>query len=184
MKNMIILNGQEIAYELEYKKVKNINLRIKCDGSIYVSANKRVGIKVIEEFIVSKADFILKAIEKFSKKQELTEYFTEDELCEEIFRLCKKHYPYFQAFGVGYPIIKFRKMVSRWGSCHPAKGILTFNLNLIYAPKECIEYVVLHEFTHFLQANHSARFYDELEKVCPGWKMSRKKLKEINIGKR
>ena len=72
-------------------------------------------------------------------------------------------------------------MVSRWGSCNPTKGILTFNINLMYAPFECIEYVVLHEFTHFLQPNHSAKFYYELEKVFPNWRDCRKKLKEINI---
>ena len=79
--------------------------------------------------------------------------------------------------------IKFRKMKTRWGSCHTIKGILTFNTQLIYAPVECVEYVVWHEFSHFLQANHSDKFYDELRKVYPEWRASRKKLKEINIEK-
>ena len=96
-------------------------------------------------------------------------------------QLCGAVYPYFKARGVKYPQIKFRKMVSRWGSCQPTKGILTFNTNLMYAPKECIEYVVAHEFTHFLQANHSDKFYKELEKICPDRKMRQKQLKEIVI---
>ena len=61
------------------------------------------------------------------------------------------------------------------------EGILKFNTNLMYAPRECIEYVVFHEFTHFIEANHSARFYSELEKVCPEWKERRKILKNIRI---
>ena len=36
----INLNGREISYDLEYKNVKNINLRIKADQSIYMSANR------------------------------------------------------------------------------------------------------------------------------------------------
>lgn len=179
----IYLYNTKIQYILEYKKVKNINLRIKPDGSIFVSANKRVPQQVIEEFIISKADFILKALEKYKNKmaEPQIQYFSENEIREVIIDLCKKSYPYFERRDIKYPQIKFRTMISRWGSCNPSKGILTFNTNLMYAPVECIEYVVLHEFTHFLQANHSNKFYEELALVCPDWKNCRKKLREITI---
>ncbi len=175
----VCYQNQTIWYELCYKKVKNINLAVRPDGSVFVSANKRVSEQVIEAFILSKAEFILKALEQNNKPQK--QYFTEEEVMSLILALCKRAYPYYKSMGISYPQIKFRKMVSRWGSCHPVKGILTFNKNLKYAPKECIEYVVLHEFTHFLQANHSKQFYEELEKVCPDWKICRNRLKEIRI---
>lgn len=183
MMNKIYLKNKILYYDLQYKKVKNINLRIKPDGTIHVSANKRVPKKVIDEFILSKTDFILRALEKYESKAEETQkqYFSEEEIRDVILKLCEKVYPYFEKCGIKYPQIKFRKMVSRWGSCHATKGILTFNTNLMYASPECIEYVVLHEFTHFLQANHSSKFYDELAKVCPEWKACRKQLKDINI---
>ena len=88
-------------------------------------------------------------------------------------------YPYFEEKGIKYPEIKFKKMISQWGNCRKEKGILTFNKNLIYAPFECIRYVVLHEFTHFLEPNHSDKFYKELEKVCSNYKELRKRLKNI-----
>ena len=183
MNREIILGDRTIKYDLQYKKVKNINLRIKPDGSINVSANKKVPQKVIDEFIISKADFILRALEKYKNMpvKEQKQYYTEDELKELILALCNNVYPYYEKQGIKHPEIKFRKMVSRWGSCHTKKGILTFSTNLMYAPAECIEYVVWHEFTHFLQPNHSTRFYDELAKVYPNWKECRKKLKEISI---
>jgi len=65
MQRQIILNGKKIEYELQYKKVKNINLRIKPDCSVSVSANRRVPVADIEAFIVSKAEFILKALDKY-----------------------------------------------------------------------------------------------------------------------
>lgn len=181
MVNKINLNGIELEYNLQYKKVKNINLRIKPDGTIHISANRRVSKGVIEEFMISKTEFILRALENFKNRSDIKkkQYFKEDEICDVILDLCKRAYPYFEKRGIKYPQIKFRDMVSRWGSCNTAKGILTFNTKLMYAPEECIEYVVLHEFTHFLQANHSDRFYYELEKVCPKWKECRKKLKSI-----
>lgn len=179
----VYLNCEKIQYNLQYKKVKNINLRIKPDGTIHVSANKRVSENVIDEFIISKTDFILHALKKYEQMSEKSQkqFFEENEIRNVIRGLCEKVYPYYEKRDIKYPQIKFRKMVSRWGSCHPSKGILTFNINLIYAPPECVEYVVLHEFTHFLQANHSSEFYAELAKVCPDWKAYRKKLKEISI---
>lgn len=176
-------NNFKIKYDLQYKNVKNINLRIKADESICVSANRRVSQKVIEDFLISNQDFILKALERIKENSEKPkyQYYTESEVKEVILELCKKVYPYYKIKGIKFPQIKFRKMVSRWGSCHPQKGILNFNTNLMFSPFECIEYVVYHEFTHFLQANHSSKFYDELEKVCPNWKECRNKLKEINI---
>lgn len=181
MTKEITLNNRKIEYNLQYKSVKNINLRIKADGTVHVSANRRVPLSVIEGFMVSRADFILNALEKYRNREEIPQkqYFSEDEVRQVVLELCKMVYPYFERRGVAFPRIQFRKMVSRWGSCHSVKGILTFNINLMYVPVECIEYVVLHEFCHFLQANHSKLFYAELEKVCPEWKNRRQMLKEI-----
>ena len=177
----IHLKDRKIEYELQYKTVKNINLRVKPDGKVCVSASRRVSVEFIEKFMQSKADFILKALEKYDamKVDPLKEYFSEKEIRELILKMCKEAYPYYEAKGVLYPEIRFRRMVSRWGSCMPTKGVLTFNTNLMYAPKECAEYVVLHEFTHFLQANHSSEFYMELSKVCPDWKKRKNMLKGI-----
>jgi len=179
----IKINNTIINYDLQFKKVKNINLRIKPDGSINVSVNKRVSQKVIDDFITLKADFILRALEKYKNRPsvEQKQCYTEDEVKELILLICDKAYPYYEKRGIKYPKIKFKKMVSRWGSCHSQKGILTFNTNLMYAPIECIEYVVYHEFTHFLQPNHSIRFYDAITKVYPNWKECRNKLKTINL---
>ena len=181
LKSVITSDGRKIVYDLQIKKVKNVNMRIKSDGMVYVSANKRVPLRVIEDFIVSKADFIFGALEKFGTKAELKQYFTQVQLKDFILQFCKIVYPYFEKYGIKYPVIKFRKMSSRWGSCNSAKGVLTFNTQLMYAPTECVEYVVWHEFTHFLQPNHSKLFYMELEKVCPQWKMLRKELKGISV---
>lgn len=176
--------GEEIIeFELLYKRVKNINMRIHADGRITVSANRFIGRQQIEDFVRSKANFIQKAKKEFSQKRELPKmkYFDEAELKQTILNLCQKVYPYYKEKGIAFPDIKFRKMVSRWGSCHTQKGVLTFNTNLMYAPLDCVLYVVLHEFTHFLQPNHSALFYEELQKVCPEWKKHKNRLKEITL---
>lgn len=183
MKRTVEVKEKTIEYDLHIKKVKNINLRIYPDGRISVSANRWVSKRAVDAFVVSKADLIFKTLGKYEMRESAPrmQYYSEQELVSLVTDLCEKIYPYFEKRGVTYPEIKFRKMVSRWGSCHPVRGILTFNKNLVFAPSECIEYVVLHEFTHFLQANHSAKFYEELSYICPDYKERRRKLKEIKI---
>ncbi len=170
-----------IKYELQYKKVKNINLRISADGKISVSAGRWVSQRKIESFLISKEDFIIRVLDKYRKKvpAPLKQYFAEEEICDVIQKICDRVYPYFKEKGIEYPQIKFRRMISQWGNCRKEKGILTFNKNLMYAPYDCIEYVVMHEFTHFLQPNHSRLFYNELSKICPDWKERRNLLKTI-----
>lgn len=62
----IVYGDKNINWLLTRKKVKNINLRIKPDGLVYVSASKRVPIKYIENFIRSKAEFILSSLDKLA----------------------------------------------------------------------------------------------------------------------
>lgn len=181
----IILNGELIRYTFEYKNVKNINLRIRADGSIYVSANRNVTQASVEKFMLSKSSVILKALDSIKQYSGISvvQYYSESELRLLIATLCERIFLYFSKYGISFPEIRFKSMISQWGNCRAAAGILTFNLNLKYVPLECIEYVVAHEFTHFLQQNHSDKFYFELSKIMPDWKIRREKLKKIRITK-
>lgn len=60
----IVLNGQDIEYELHRKQVKNINLRIRRDGTVYVSASPAVSLAVVEKFMQSRSGLILSAVER------------------------------------------------------------------------------------------------------------------------
>ena len=86
-----------------------------------------------------------------------------------------------EKYGVEFPMIRFRAMVSRWGSSQPRRKVLTFNRRLIEMPKICIEYVVLHEFVHFLQADHSRRFYALMTMFMPDWKKRAQLLEKEGI---
>lgn len=66
------------------------------------------------------------------------------------------------------PKIQVRRMMKRWGSCS-LSGTLTLNLDLIRAPRACIDYVITHELCHLHHPNHSAEFYELLTSVMPDW---------------
>ena len=67
-KRTIRTGNIEITYILTRKKVKNINMRVKADGNVYVSASNRVSVDYIDRFVASKAEFIMKAIVKMQLK--------------------------------------------------------------------------------------------------------------------
>ena len=67
----IVLNNQKIEYELHRKKVKNLNLRIKPDGTIYVSANNKISQERIDLFLQEHSDFIFDALKNTKKLQKI-----------------------------------------------------------------------------------------------------------------
>lgn len=68
MKTLKFPDGSEISYELTRKPVKNVNLRAKEDGTLRISANSRVSVRHIEEFIISQQAFIIRAAERINAR--------------------------------------------------------------------------------------------------------------------
>ncbi|MBO1515855.1 M48 family metallopeptidase [Psychrobacter halodurans] len=73
------------------------------------------------------------------------------------------------------PTFKLLSMKKQWGSCS-AQGNLVLNPHLVKAPKECIDYVILHELCHIKEHNHSERFWRLLSQVMPHWKAVKTEL--------
>ncbi len=84
-------------------------------------------------------------------------------------------YPRVERLGIPYPALAIRSMKTRWGSCS-RPGLITLNPRLIQAPRDCIDYVILHELCHLKEHNHSKRYYALLDQVLPGWREQRTKL--------
>ena len=98
------------------------------------------------------------------------ETFEKAETSKLVTALVDRYYPLFAARGVPYPkAIRVKVMKTRHGSCSSAKGYLNFSSKLCEYPIAFIEYVVVHELCHFLEANHSDRFWREVARVLPDW---------------
>ena len=78
------------------------------------------------------------------------------------------------------PTLKFRWMKKRWGSCAP-DGTINLNLELIKAPKKCIEYVIVHELCHLVHLNHSTSFYKLLAELYPDWVETKDRLERVMV---
>ena len=73
------------------------------------------------------------------------------------------------------PILRSKSLKRRWGSMS-TDGILTLNSNLIRAPVECIDYVILHELCHIEHPHHGSEFWNLLSKKLPSWQKTKHKL--------
>ncbi len=81
-------------------------------------------------------------------------------------------------WNIPMPQLDLRSMARSWGSCSPT-GRLTLNIDLVRAPRACIDYVILHEFCHLVHPNHSREFYKLLATVLPDWRSRKMRLEKI-----
>ena len=73
--------------------------------------------------------------------------------------------------------LRVRKMKTRWGVNNVTKKIITLNSELLHKDVSLIDYVIVHELCHFYEANHSKRFWLEVEKRYPYYKLARKRMR-------
>ena len=81
-------------------------------------------------------------------------------------------------YKIPYPSLTIRKMKTRWGVCNVKKHKITLNLELIKKRIECLDYVIVHELSHLLHANHSKSFWKCVEDNFKDYKKIRKELKQ------
>ena len=79
---------------------------------------------------------------------------------------------------IPYPSLRIRKMKTRWGVCNRKNTTITLNLELMKYDITKLDYVIVHELSHFVHFNHSKSFWNVVEKYCPRYKQIKKELKE------
>lgn len=75
------------------------------------------------------------------------------------------------------PKITVKYMTSRWGSCTPQRNHISLSLRLMHYPVDGLDYVLLHEYVHFLVPDHSSLFYDTVSRYMPDWRQKDAVLK-------
>lgn len=161
-----------LEYEIKYSKIKNIYIQIK-DGKVIVKAPRRVSKKEIEKILEQKSEWIQKAVEKETKKQEKKPLYTKEKFKEIVEKNANE---LVKQTGLVPNKITIKKIKYAWGSCSNKKNI-TINLELIKYSEQAIRYVILHEFCHIKYMNHSKDFWNLVEKYMPDYKQVKKKFK-------
>jgi predicted metal-dependent hydrolase len=74
-----------------------------------------------------------------------------------------------------------QQMKTKWGSCNPHARSVRLNTELAKKPKECLEYLLVHEMAHLLEPTHSARFVAIMDRYMPHWRQTRDQLNQLPV---
>ena len=166
-------------YSIVKSNRKSIAIQIHPDCKVLVRAPKRMRMEEIKRFVESKAEWIEKHLSNCTSQnqQKLTDQEIQA-LREKARALVTERVQYYAPLiGVTYNQIVIRAQHTRWGSCS-SKGNLNFNCLLALVPMEVLDYVVVHELCHRKELNHSERFWNEVTKILPDYKVRKKWLKD------
>lgn len=83
--------------------------------------------------------------------------------------------------GVRVSKVFVQRMKTRWGSCNRSAARIRLNTDLAKKPRECLEYVVVHEMVHLLEPTHNDRFVSLMDWFMPQWKHHREALNRLPV---
>ena len=172
----LIRNHQEEILEQIKGYVPKYNYQE--DGYVYLF-NQKYQI-VLKDMNIKKCAIHDRQIYVYSKNIQATiEMF----LKQELMNYLKERIDFYlsTSFHHVFPEIQIKKMKRRWGACFYQKNRVCFNLVLAHIDYALIDYVIVHELCHFLEANHSKAFYHEIEKRMPDYKERERLLKDVGI---
>jgi len=74
-----------------------------------------------------------------------------------------------------------QQMKTKWGSCNPRARTIRLNTELAKKPKECLEYIVVHEMAHLVEPTHNARFIALMDLLMPNFQLLRDQLNQLPV---
>lgn len=113
-----------------------------------------------------------------NKKQAIVDEWYREQLKEAVPPLLAK---WERLMGVKLERFFVRRMKTKWGSCNPASNSIRLNTDLAKKPRECLEYVVVHEMVHLLEPTHNARFVATMDRLMPQWRIYREQLNRLPV---
>lgn len=196
--------GLEIPVEVTRKRVKNLNLRVRADGSVSLSIPTWTPLARAQEFLDRKTPWIAQRVANAQARNahrdlapslpdllplwgELTPRdpaLSSQSAIDELYRdEVRRVLPGVaesveRRIGVHATRWSVRVMKTRWGSCTPRTGAIRINARLAAYPIECLEFVVAHEMIHLLEPSHNARFHALLDEFCPDNRRLAQQLKQ------
>ncbi|MDO8505419.1 MAG: SprT family zinc-dependent metalloprotease [bacterium] len=178
----ITLGSQELEYTLKISaRARRLRLTVYCDGSVVATLPRRMSKNALEEFILKKAQWILRKVEYFKKFPTKVLKGSHSDFLkyrEQALALARQRVEYYAArYGFVYRKINIKNQKTRWGSCSK-KGNLNFNYKIALLPEALANYLVVHELCHLKEFNHSYAFWKMVGDILPDYAVSRRELKK------
>ena len=183
-----------IPVEVERKRVRRLNLRVRADGSAHLSVPARCSLAEAQRFLDAHEVWLRNHV----RRREARAAAPDDGLvplwgalvplpagtaADELYRtelaarlpeVVARMEPVLGVRAAGWQL---RAMSTRWGSCTPRTARIRVNVRLAAYPPTCLDYVVAHELTHLLEPSHSERLHALLARAYPDERVARALLR-------
>lgn len=182
-----------IEVEVERRRVRNLNLRVRPDGSAHLSIPARATLDDARRFLAAHEAWLVASVRRrtgeaapddglvplWGQLVPRQDGLSDDELyrAELERRLPGVARRMEAATGLRASAWQLRAMTSRWGSCTPGTARVRVNVRLAAYPPECLDYVVAHELTHLAEPSHNERFHELLGRAFPNEREARALLR-------
>ncbi len=177
-----------IEVRVVYSRRRTLGLEVSREGEVTLRAPLGASDRQLTEFAEERRDWVIRhwrlAQERLEQRMSRPRPdYEENPRLEAAYRreaarrLAERTAYFAERMGVTYGRITVRAAKTRWGSCS-GRGNLNFHWKLILMPPEVLDYVVVHELAHRKEMNHSARFWAEVEKTLPDYRVRRSWLME------
>lgn len=112
------------------------------------------------------------------KKHEMVAQWYRGQLRAAVAPLIAKWVP---LIGVTVDRIFVQQMKTKWGSCNRSGRCIRLNTELAKKPRECLEYLVVHELAHLIEPTHNVRFIALMDEFMPNWRLRREQLNQLPV---
>src|SRR5262249_41335488 len=113
-----------------------------------------------------------------AKRQEVVEDWYRQQVKSATLQLIQHWEP---IIGVSVAGFYVQRMKTRWGSCNSQPRTIRLNTDLARKPRECLEYIVVHEMIHILEPTHNERFQMLMSRFMPDWQHRRQVLNRLPV---
>lgn len=188
----LLVGGIEV--EVERRRVRNLNLRVRPDGSAHLSIPSRATLEDARRFLATHEVWLLEHVRRRTEAAAPDDGLVplwgrlvprpdgipddglyRDEMARRLPGVVSRMEA---ATGLRASAWQLRAMKSRWGSCTPGTARIRINVRLAAYPPECLDYVVAHELTHLAEPTHDARFHALLARAFPDERGARAILRQ------
>lgn len=186
-----------ISVDIKRKRIKNLHIYVRPpEGSVLVTAPYRTTDAAIRQFITERMDWIRKSRARVREQAEAREQkkcciflpggertqndenLGASELSSILRKRIALRLPRLEAMtGLHAGRLSIRYMKTRWGSCTVRTGDIRINLDLVYFPDECLDYILLHELLHIRFHDHGQGFKAAMSAYMPDWRERKAKLR-------
>lgn len=172
-----ILRQQD--FFLSFEPLTPARKYISGESHLYLGRQYRLQIYDSPENVVKlKRGFIEVHTNNRQKTEQLVKDWYKKRATVKFREIADKYTERFEKYQVHPSAVTLKWLDKRWGSCTP-KGKIILNVELIKAPKACIEYVIIHELCHLIHHNHSTAFFTLLTKEMPDWRKWKARLERV-----